>query len=285
MAAKISGITGVIRTITGLGYLFSERNLHTRILRPVYHYLQKKADRSTRITIFQNADDYEYFHAAKLIKHSQSIIVKSSGIDLDEFYRHQTENSKIESIRNELEASNKKVVIMIARLVKQKGVMEYLGAARYLHHKYPHTLFLLVGPAATEGRQAISDKLIDRHRGCVKYLGPRSDVPALLKCSDIFVLPGYYREGLPRVLLEAGASALPLVVADVPGCRDVVKDKWNGILVKPRDTQSLIEGIRYLIENENEAHEMGTKNPAFIKDNFSLSIVANAYMQQYKYIL
>lgn len=174
---------------------------------------------------------------------------------------------------------------MISRLVVQKGVREYLEAARRIQPHVKDVTFLLVGPIASEGAQAIPVKELERSANSVRYLGPRSDIPAILALTDLFVLPSYYREGIPRVLLEAGALGLPLITTDMPGCKEVVRAGWNGLLVPPRDVKALASAMLRLLSSNDERTMMGMRSKAHIRDNFSLSRVADAYAEIYQRVL
>ncbi len=174
---------------------------------------------------------------------------------------------------------------MVSRLVNHKGVLEFLKAARRVRQQFPECRFLLIGPKAGEGRQAVPHKTIELYSDCVDWVGPRSDVPAILAFSDIFVLPSYYREGVPRVLLEAGGLGLPLATTDMPGCRDVVKNEVTGLLVKPRNVESLSKAIVQLLGSTEKREELGRNAKQHIADSFSLEKVANSYADIYYQII
>ena len=211
-------------------------------------------------------------------------MVRSSGLNVEEFLKNKPNKASIKVIRHQLKAHDDVVVTMVARLVKDKGVLEFLETAKKLSSS-SNIKFVLVGPLGTEGKQAIEKKTIDYYSDYVNYIGSVSNVVEVLSASDVFVLPTYYREGLPRILLEAGALGLPLITTDMPGCRDVVKDGWNGYLVPTRDSNALVNAVKKLAGNKELRQEMGAKNPVFITNNFSLSIVAKAYMDIYNSLL
>ena len=174
---------------------------------------------------------------------------------------------------------------MVSRLVRTKGVIEFCGAARAVRRQRPDCTFLLVGPLGSEGWQAVPRSEVEGNPD-VCWLGPRPDVPALLAISDIFVLPTFYREGIPRALLEAGAMGLPLIATDMPGCRDVVRDGWNGLLVPPRNVPALTRAVQSLLGSEPEALEqMGEKSRAHVDRHFTLALVTDAYADIYRRLL
>jgi len=283
--AKRSGVKFVVRTVTGMGYIFSSRSVFIKILRPVYRLVQKQAIRYTDSVIFQNTDDKEYFEKYNLVSKDKSYLVASSGLDVSGFLSSVSNKVSLAKLKEFLDIKEGDVVItLIARLVKDKGVLEFLEASKMLA-ELPYVKFLLVGPSSSEGHQAVTEEVIFKYNDYVDYIGPSDNVSDLLSISDVFVLPTYYREGLPRILLEAGALDLPLITTDMPGCKDVVKHNWNGLLVPARDSEALADSIKKLINNPELRKSMGKRNSRFIKENFDLSIVANAYDKIYQDLL
>jgi glycosyltransferase involved in cell wall biosynthesis len=283
--AKTSGVKFVVRTVTGMGFAFSSNSIFVKALRPFYRLIQKRAIRYTDSVIFQNADDKEYFEKYNLVPRDKSYLVASSGLNVSGFLLSVSNKESLVKLKESLDIKESDIVItLIARLVKDKGVVEFLKASKILSG-LPHVKFLLVGPSSSEGSQAVTEQVIGEYDNCVDYIGPSNNVSDLLSISDVFVLPTYYREGLPRILLEAGALGLPLITTDMPGCKDVVRHNWNGLLVPTRDSKVLADSIKKLINNPELRKSMGEKNPKFIKENFDLSIVANAYNKVYQNLL
>jgi glycosyltransferase involved in cell wall biosynthesis len=285
IAARKASVPSVVRTITGMGYLFSSSSLLAMALRPVYKVLQKRASRLSDITIFQNEDDKNYFESNNLVDRRESTLVRGSGVDLNLLYSTLPVEDERSKLIDSLSIGGKTVFIMVARLVKHKGVIELLEAAREVRKTVPDTCFLLVGPLASEGKQAVSQKLISSYADVVDWLDVRSDVPALLSISDVFVLPSYYREGVPRVLLEAGGLGLPLITTDMPGCRDVVRDGVEGILVPIRDSSALADAMVRLALSRENREQMGAKAKQRVEETFTLDRVASAYADIYKQLL
>ena len=283
MAAKLSGIRGSVRTICGMGYLFSEDTLKTRALRPVYHIVQRIASRLSTRTIFQNRDDFDYFLKNRLVQSESAVLVRSSGIDVASILLKKPTTEDRDAMLSALGLQGFTVVIMVARLLKNKGVLEFLGSARALQRR--HVKFLLVGPLASEGDQAVDVDIIEQYRDYVEYLGVSNDVFALLACSDVFVLPSYYREGVPRVLLEAGVMGLPIITTDMPGCRDVVEHGVNGLLVKPRSEESLTSALQILLENPRYRANLASSGLECIKRSFDLNDVVKSYCNIYCQIM
>ena len=280
LAASRSGIASRLRTITGMGYVFSSRSPGARVLRPAYRHLQRRASRSASVTVFQNEDDRAYFLRRDMVSADREALVPGSGIDLEVFDAASCSRGR-EDLRAELGAQSEPIVTMVSRLVRTKGVLEFLEAARVLSRGPLPVRFVLVGPLH-DGRSQRVDRA--RIEGCdaVQWLGPRSDVPSILAASDLFVLPSYYREGVPRSLLEAAASRLPLVTTDMPGCRDVVRDGWNGRVVPPRDVAALTEAVDHLLRRRDEWGTMGDRSRTLVEETFSLDAVTHAYADLYE---
>lgn len=284
-AARRAGVPGRVCTITGMGYLFSSRAPLALLLRPAYRFLQRRACRDSSVTIFQNENDRDFFLRSGIVEEGRARLVRGSGIDLDDLERRRTVGEPLERLRADLGLKGQRVVIMVSRLVAQKGIREYLSAAARVRALHDDVVFLLVGPATREERGSIPAEEVIRLAGRdVAYLGARDDVPALLSLSDLCVLPSYYREGVPRVLLEAGGLGLPLIAADMPGSRDVVRDGWNGLLVPPRDAASLAGAITRLLESRTLRAEMGERAKRRVQEEFSLKTVAGAYTAIYRSI-
>jgi len=284
-AAMKANVPGRIRTITGMGYAFSSNSPLAYLLRPVYRSLQRRASQAASVTIFQNTDDRQYFLDHDMVQAEKCQLVLSSGIDVERFCNSVPSAERLNQLRYKLGLIDQPVVIMVARMVRDKGVQEYLHAAKKVVKTYHDAAFLLVGPIASEGRQAVSLEEIQRFAPYVHYLGRREDISALLAISEVVVLPSYYREGVPRVLLEAGALGKPMVTTDMPGCREVVQDGENGLLVPIRNGDALAEAIEKLLENKKERKRMGKKSAELVRQKFALESVCSAYAKIYKQVL
>jgi glycosyltransferase involved in cell wall biosynthesis len=285
VAAIFSGIPIIVKTIAGMGYVFSSHDVLALILKPAYHLLQRLMSKITDMTVFQNKDDADYFIRHKMVQKDRQQIILSSGIDLSAFDRKRIDHYKIAALKSELGIEHQVVIILVSRLVRNKGIKEYLEAARQVRYKYQDTIFLLVGPYESEGKQAIPSSLIKQYSKDVLYLGRRDDVYELLAISDIFVLPSYYREGVPRVLLEASAMGMPIITTDMPGCREVVKNGWNGMLVPICNVKVLTESLEWLINHKEQRHLMGERGKDYTEENFNLDKVARAHIELYRKLL
>jgi glycosyltransferase involved in cell wall biosynthesis len=174
---------------------------------------------------------------------------------------------------------------MVSRVMRTKGVLEYAEAARQVRSRNPEAVFLLAGPADDTELNRLTPAEVDGVRQAVRWLGLRQDVPALLALSDLFVLPSFYREGVPRALLEAAASGLPLVVAQTPGSTDVVRNGENGLVVPPRDASALAEAIERLVRDRTCRRHYGACSRERVVRDFSLEVVAGQIRELYHRLL
>ena len=274
----------VVRTINGMGWVFSSASISARTLRPIYCALQRFASRWVSATVFQNRDDKLYFEQRKLNGRSRSCLIRSSGIDVAAFERARACGPSALALREQLNLGDAQIVVTISRLTKQKGIPTLLKAASIVREVRPNVRFLLVGPRESEGPFAVDQAEIDRLAPHVIALGARTDVPALLGLATLFVLPTEYREGIPRVLLEAGLAGLPIVTTSMPGCSDVVTDSWNGYLTPPHDPRALATRILELLDNPENAKSMGARSIALVQREFHLDNVVTQYSDLYKQI-
>lgn len=286
LAAHITGVPVVVGTLPGLGSLYSNSGLRTLLIRAIYRPLQSLACRLSELTIFQNQADAEQFIKDRVVPRHKTAIINGSGVqtavyDPRNFSLEQRHQTRINLALDE----KKTVVVMISRLIRSKGVLEFAQAARAIQEQYPETIFLLVG---SDDYQSV-DVLTPRERELIKksvtFLGERKDVPELLAISDIVVLPTYYREGIPRVLLEAASMGLPIVATNVPGCTEVVEHDANGFLVAPRDTRALRDAIEMLVVNPLLRKRFGAVSRLRAITSFDLSIIARQTTQTYRQLL
>ena len=257
-AAQIVGIRNIYSIITGAGYAFIEqKSLKRKVVNFVASILYKHALKANCCVFFQNPDDLEEFQKRKLIKLDMTTrIVNGSGVNLQKFFPASLP----------IEPS----FLLIARLVADKGVREYVDAARLLKSQYPAVKFYLAGDFDTnpsfirkEEMQAWEDD------GIIEYLGVLDDVrSAIVRCL-VFVLPSY-REGIPKVVLEAMSMGRPIITTDVPGCRETVVHEENGFLVPPRNSRKLAEAMSLFIQNPGIASKMGEVSRQMAEQKFDV---------------
>ncbi len=279
--AKSVGVPAVLRTVCGLGYLYSSESLKAKLMRIPYLMLHRRASKASDFTIFQNEDDHALFRSKRVVNDQNSMLIPGSGVDLAQLRGQLPDFEERARLRKELRLGDGPIVMMAARLVRQKGVVEFLQTAREVRAEHPESRFLLVGPVAGEGGQAVSLQTIQEYSDCVDYLGYRSDMASLMGVSDIFVLPTRYREGVPRVLMEAAAMGLACVTTNMPGCRDVVHDGETGVLIEPGDQPALTVAVRRLVESPELRADVSANAVSRIQSRFEMSHIINAYVDAY----
>ena len=278
----VRGAVPVVRTINGMGWVFSSQQPKALALRPLYLALQRLAACWTTATVFQNTADSHFFRRYHLLGNGQAVLIGSSGIDIDAFEAARVQTRSIAKLRAELSLGDSEVVLTVSRLTVQKGIPALLEAAAIVHAVRPGVRFLLVGPRESEGPFAVDQALIDRYAPYVIAPGVRSDVPALLDLANVFACPTEYREGIPRVLLEAGLAGVPIVATRVPGCDDVVVENWNGHLVPPRNPRALAAAILDLLQEPARAKAMGQRSIELVRREFDLDVVTDRYADLYR---
>lgn len=279
------GAAPVVRTINGLGWVFSSNEIRALSLRPVYCALQWLASCWTTATVFQNEDDRKLFKQYCLLGSSQDKLIGSSGIDAKAFAQAQSRGPTGAQLRDELGLKDAEIIIYVGRLTRQKGIPTLLKAVPLVLAQRPNARFVLVGPLESEGPFAVDRASIDRLGGHVVTTGPRKDVPALLGIADVFAFPTEYREGVPRVLLEAGLAGVPIVASRMPGCNDVVDDGINGYLVEPHEPDKFANRIINLLSDPARAKKMGGRSGALVTERFELARVVASYSDVYNSIL
>jgi len=266
MAAGLLGIP-VISNISGLGTVFLNDSLSSKIAKLLY----RAALRVPKRVFFQNAQDRDLFVHSKLVKAKKAGLLPGSGINTETF-KPKTAPGK---------AKGRLRFLFIARLVRDKGLYEYVEAARKIKKLFPEVECAILGAYYPGNPTAISEAEMREWEaeGIVTYLGTSDDVASVIAEADCVVLPSY-REGLSRVLLEAAAMAKPIVTTDVPGCREVVDDGINGYLCRVKDAVSLAERMERIIGlGEEQRREMGAKGREKVVAEFDERIVIDRYKE------
>lgn len=285
LAARGVPGTKVVRTVNGLGWVYSARSPLALSLRLVHRGLHRLAARSVAATVFENRDDMGFFTRHRLLGGRPARLIPGAGIDIDGFASAAAKAPPASALRAELGLGTSPVVLTVTRLTRQKGIPTLLKAAALVHAARPEVRFLLVGPRESEGPQAVTEAEISRHSGYVTALGQRSDVPALLGVADAFAFPTEYREGVPRVLMEAGLAGLPIVTSQMPGCYDVIRDGWSGFLVPPRNPRLLAARILDLLADREAAGAMGRRARERVVEEFGLDLTVERHCRVYREIL
>jgi glycosyltransferase involved in cell wall biosynthesis len=268
LAARIVGLNRRYAMITGLGYAFTDGvdSIKRRFTRSVVRSLYKLSLARAEAVIFQNPDDLKVFSELGLIDSKSRVgIVNGSGVDIGRFQPEPLPTAP--------------VCLMIARLVADKGVGEYIHAARYLKARVPHAVFKLVGPF-DPNPAALPAGLLETaiEENAIEYLGEIKDVRPVIATASIFVLPSY-REGTPRSALEAMAMGRAVVTTDAPGCREVVEDGVTGLLVPVKSVTELANAILRLIESPELRQQMGFAGRARAVSRYAAKDVAASILK------
>jgi len=271
IAARLARVRGMVAAISGLGFVFLSNSLKMRLVRSVVARLYRIAlgHPNSRV-IFQNANDRDLLKSLGAVRDEQVVMIRGAGVDLDA-YRALPEPP-----------TPPVVVTMVARLLRDKGVQEFVQAAGILRQRgLPVTMQLVGGVDAGNPASATQSEVDAWQRdGAVQALGERSDVAALYAASHIAVLPSY-REGLPKSLIEAAACARAVVTTDVPGCRDAIEPGETGLLVPVRDAQALADAIARLAEDPALRQAMGAAGRALAEREFNIERVASIHVGLY----
>jgi len=262
LAAAWHGIRNRINAIEGMGYVYTSNDWFARLLRPFVDALTRHAVTAERSRlIVHNSDDLAVLNGAQP-KAANVRLIMGAGIDTT-LFRPAAECP---------EGTTR--VLFASRLLRDKGLLEFVEAARELKHTCPDIDFLIAGTPDPGNPTSVSSDIVKAWHasGCITYLGHVDDIPALLRSVHLVVLPSY-REGAPRILIEAAAAGLPVVATDVPGCRDVVEQGVNGLLVPVRQVAGLRDAIRLLHERPDERARMGNAARRKAIDEFDESIV------------
>lgn len=276
LAARLAGVEARVGTVAGLGFVFASDALLARALRPLVSLLLKLAlgGRGARL-ILQNPDDVAEFAARRLVAADKVRLVPGSGVDCTRFVP-----------REGIAAQPVLRVAMASRLLWEKGVAEFVAAARRLRAEGRELRFLLAGAPDPGSPASVSEADVAgwTSEGVVELLGHVDDMPAFLAGADIMVLPSY-REGLPKALIEAAACGLPLIASDAPGCRAVVDDGVEGLLVPVRDTAALATAIRRLDDDRELARRLGRAARQRALREFDERLVIDATLAVYDELL
>jgi glycosyltransferase involved in cell wall biosynthesis len=255
-------VPAVVHAICGLGYVFLAGGWRAAARRAAVRVAYRRAfgHPNTRV-IFQNEDDRSVFVDAGLVHRGCTEIIRGSGVDLDRF-------------RPSVEPLTDPVVLFPGRMLADKGVRELAAAARALRREGVRVKVMLAGPADHGNPASVTERELRAWEaaGDLSWLGPRDDMPDLMRRAHVVCLPSY-REGTPKALLEAAASARAIVTTDVPGCREVVRDGENGLLVPPRDAAALARALRALVTDPQRRARMGARGRAIAEAHFAVEAV------------
>lgn len=272
LAAKIAGIRAIVNAPVGMGYVFSSKQLKARLLKPLvllaYRLLLNPFN---SVAVFENPDDLTYFEKLGIVKYSR--LIRGAGVNTLQFGSSNEPNEV-------------PVVLLAARMLWDKGVGEFVEAAKILQQQSISARFVLVGAPDKENPESINQsQLLEwQDSGIIEWWGQHEDMPQVFAQAHIVCLPSY-REGLPKVLIEAAACGRPIVTTDVPGCREIVRHNENGLLVPAKDPQALAVALNYLLNDAELRESMGKRGRAMVEAEFSTEQVVEQTLQLYKELL
>lgn len=275
IAVQVMRAPAVVNAVTGLGYVFIARGFKAALLRSVVKlgYRVAFSHRNQRI-IFQNPDDSTLFLNAGIVAERESVLIKGSGVDTSIF-------------RPQPEPEGAPLVILASRMLWDKGVGEFVEAARELKANGVDARFALVGDTDTGNPAGIPAVQLEiwRESAVVEWWGQRNDMPMVFAQSHIVCLPSSYGEGVPKVLIEAAACGRAIVTTDAPGCREIVRHGENGLLVPVRDSKALADALMTLIENPALRARMGKRGREIAVAEFSQEWVVAKTLAVYRELL
>ena len=259
--------TPIVANVSGLGSPFVEDSILSKLALLLYKVGLNRADK----IFFQNSDDYELFAKSNIITNQESGVLPGSGVDLERFASSKIRNNN-ETI----------IFLLAARLLKEKGIVEGVEAMRELKKQNKNVKLQLLGQLWHKNPTSVKQHELNGwiKEGLVTYLGFVNDVRPYIENANVVLLPSFYREGVPRILLEAASMSKPIITSDVPGCRETVDNGRTGFLCKARDAHDLMEKMDMMIELTGEERDiMGKRGREKMKKEFDEKIVINKYLE------
>lgn len=265
IAAKLTGVSEVYPLIAGLGSIFRGEGFKNKIVKTIMKMEYWVACKCSKKVFFQNQDDKNEFIQNGLVKDKKTVIINGSGVDLEKFKPTQLPEEP--------------AFLYIGRLIKDKGIMEYLEACKEIKDKFPKVRCLLVGPFDSNPSALKPDELKPYiENGVIEYFGEQTDVrPFISQCST-YVLPSYH-EGTPKTVLEAMAMGRSIITSDAPGCRETVIEGLNGFLVEVKNIKGLTKKMEYLISNREICKKMGRESEKIAREKYDVKVVNQSIIQ------
>ena len=239
-AARATGVKAVVNAVPGMGFVFSRRGMRASILRSLVNLLYRLAFSHPNMrVIFQNSEDLRGFLGHAIVRREHTVLIRGSGVDMDEF-------------RPSAEPDGPMTFILLARMLRDKGVFEFARASAIARQQHPDWRFQLAGGVDPGNPTSLSEAELCglESQYSVEWLGHCEGVVELLQNAHVVCLPTYYREGVPKTLLEAAAAGRPMIVSDIAGCREVVTDGVTGLLVPTREVEALAQAMLRMGEDE-----------------------------------
>jgi len=274
LAAYVAKVPAVVNALTGLGYVFTSRQLKARMLRPFVGLAYRLfLNRERSKAILQNPDDVRMLVQRRILEQRRTVLIRGSGVDVKKFMLMP-------------EPTGTPVILLASRMLWDKGVREFVASAVQLKNEGMQARFVLVGDSDPGNPAAVPVEQLNawQQSGAVEWWGSRDDMPEVFARANVVCLPSY-REGLPKVLIEAAACGRAIVATDVPGCREIVRQGENGLLVPARDTRALSEALRQLILDAPARQRMGQRGREIAVAEFSAERVVHETLALYRSLL
>lgn len=257
----------IIQNVSGLGSSFLRESYITRFVEMLYRISFKKSKHA----FYQNHTDRELFLRKSIVRNENSSVVPGSGVNIVQFNCGRKENKGSH-------------FLFVGRILKDKGIIEFINAAKIVSSKYQNIKFSIVGEVGVDNPSALKRSELMRkvNKSNISFFNHTNNIKGFYAKADVFVLPSY-REGLSRALLEAASMRLPLITTNVPGCKELVNDSENGVLIRPKDTRDLVNAMESMIlQSEKVRLEMGEASRKLVKRNYSEGLVIRAYLEKIK---
>ena len=276
IAAIINNIKSVINAPVGMGFVFTSDSMKALLIRPIIKFLlikllsSNRGENSKNKVIFENNDDLNYFVKIGAVKIKDTCLIRGAGVNIDDNFVVSKKKNKVP------------IIALVGRMVKDKGIYEFINAAKILQKNNIQAKFLLIGGVDNFYSSSIDLNLLKKwnNQGIIEWLGFVNNVDEILKNIDILCLPSY-REGLPKALIEGAARGLPIVTTNTVGCKDVVKDGLNGFLVPIKNSISLAKAISILVKDDDLRFKMGCQSLKIAIDKFASSKIINQTLEIY----
>ncbi|MGN6185718.1 MAG: glycosyltransferase family 4 protein [Thermoanaerobaculia bacterium] len=275
IAARITRVPAVVNAVAGLGYAFDDRRTRSLLGRALSFSFSNALKHRRMRVIFQNVEDRDVFLKRGWITSEQAELIRGSGVDTTVFTPSSDPKSQ------------PPLIVFASRLLASKGVGEFVEAARIVRAKGESARFAIVGEPDPDNPETITREQLDAWaaEGFVETWGRRGDMHAVLHDATLFALPTYYREGVPKALIEAASAGVPAITTDTPGCRDIVVNGETGLLVPPRDADALANAVIALLHDPQKRAAMSIAARKRVVDHFSLDRVIDDTLAIYRELL
>ena len=272
LVALLTGIPRIVNAPVGMGYVFSSRQWKARLLRPlIMQAYRGLMNPRNGVTVFENPDDQDFLVGLKIVDPARTRLIRGAGVNMQRFHPTPEPDGPV-------------LVLLAARMLWDKGVGEFVEAARLLRHDKLNARFVIAGAPDQDNPAAIPQSQLEawQNEGCVEWWGHQSNMPAVLGKTHVFCLPTAYAEGLPKALIEAAAAGRAIVTTDAPGCREVVRNGENGFLIPLRSSHALANALRQLIENSELRKRMGQRGREIAVAEFSNERICEETLSLYQ---